>query len=123
MRLIRLPDSSYDFYSVSDIVSLKDRGKYQGINEAIIAISNGIGPILGGVFSEDTTWRWAFWINLPLGGAAIAVSLWLLPVKKVHGDMKSKLLKIDYAGSFLTIVSSVLLLARRAFLYVSRNTY
>ncbi|EIN07711.1 MFS general substrate transporter [Punctularia strigosozonata HHB-11173 SS5] len=95
---------------VSDIVSLKDRGKYQGINEAIIAISNGVGPILGGVFSQDTTWRWAFWINLPLGGLAIAVSLWLLPLKKVHGDMKSKLLRIDYAGSLLTIISSVLLL-------------
>jgi hypothetical protein len=37
---------------MSDVVSLKDRGKYQGINEAIIAISNGVGPILGGVFSE-----------------------------------------------------------------------
>lgn len=118
--------------SVSDIVSLKDRGKYQGINEAVIAISNGVGPILGGVFAQYTSWcanndsspcftgfhwshqllnrRWAFWINLPLAGAAIFVSVWLIPVKKVEGDIKSKLLKIDYVGSGLTIVSSILLL-------------
>ncbi|TFK50126.1 MFS general substrate transporter [Heliocybe sulcata] len=95
---------------VSDIVSLKDRGKYQGINEAIAAVSNGVGPILGGVFSQYTTWRWAFWLNLPLAGIAILVCLWLLPLKKVHGDMKSKLLKIDYVGSGLTILSSILLL-------------
>ncbi|EPQ54241.1 MFS general substrate transporter [Gloeophyllum trabeum ATCC 11539] len=97
---------------VSDIVSLKDRGKYQGINEAIAAVSNGVGPILGGVFSQYTTWRWAFWLNLPLGGAAIVVCLWLLPLKKVQGDMKSKLMKIDYVGSGLTILSSILLLVQ-----------
>jgi MFS family permease len=42
--------------SVSDICSLKDRGKFQGINEAVIAVSNGVGPILGGVFSQYSTW-------------------------------------------------------------------
>lgn len=42
--------------SVSDIVSLKDRGKYQGINEAVIALSNGFGPVIGGLFAEYTTW-------------------------------------------------------------------
>lgn len=46
---------------VSDIVSLRDRGKYQGITESTIAISNGIGPLLGGVISDNTTWRWCFW--------------------------------------------------------------
>jgi MFS family permease len=40
---------------ISDIVSLRDRGKFQGINEGIIAISNGVGPVLGGAFSEYTT--------------------------------------------------------------------
>ncbi|GJE94802.1 MFS general substrate transporter [Phanerochaete sordida] len=95
---------------VSDIVSLKDRGKYQGINEAVIALSNGFGPVIGGLFAEYTTWRWAFWINLPLGGIAIAVGIWLLPLKKVHGAMREKLVQIDYVGSFLTIASSILLL-------------
>jgi MFS family permease len=95
---------------VSDIVSLQDRGKYQGINEAIIAISNGVGPVLGGAFSQYTTWRWAFWINLPLSGIAIVVSIWLLPLKGVQGNAMEKLKKIDYVGSALTILGSVLLL-------------
>ncbi|KDQ59098.1 hypothetical protein JAAARDRAFT_652302 [Jaapia argillacea MUCL 33604] len=95
---------------VSDIVSLRERGKYQGITEGIAAISNGIGPVLGGVFSQYTTWRWAFWLNLPLAGLAIGVTIWLLPLKRVRGDMKSKLMKIDYVGSALTIISSALLL-------------
>jgi MFS family permease len=95
---------------ISDIVSLEDRGKYQGINEAVIAISNGVGPVLGGVFSQYTTWRWAFWINLPLTGIAIAVSIWLLPLKAVKGNAREKLLKIDYVGSGLTILGWVLIL-------------
>lgn len=73
-------------------------------------MSNGIGPILGGVFSQYTTWRWAFWINLPLGGAAILVAIWSLPLRGVSGNMREKILKIDYVGSALTIVSSVLVL-------------
>ncbi|EPS99206.1 hypothetical protein FOMPIDRAFT_1060977 [Fomitopsis schrenkii] len=95
---------------VSDIVSLKDRGKFMGINEAIIAVSNGVGPILGGIISQYTTWRWVFYINLPLAALAIATVVWLLPQKKVHGDIRKKLSQIDYVGSLLTIISSVLLL-------------
>jgi MFS family permease len=52
---------------VSDLVSLKERGKYQGITEATIAISNGIGPLLGGVISDTTTWRW---VSASIQGAA-----------------------------------------------------
>lgn len=54
--------------------------------------------------------RWAFWLNLPLGGIAIVVGIWLLPLKKVHGEIRQKLLQIDYIGSLLTIASSILLL-------------
>lgn len=45
------------FIIMSDIVSLKDRGKYQGIIEGAIAIANGIGPVLGAVFAEKASWR------------------------------------------------------------------
>lgn len=44
---------------VSDIVSLKERGKYQGFLGSAIAIGSGIGPLLGGVFSQRATWRWS----------------------------------------------------------------
>ncbi|KAH7097412.1 MFS general substrate transporter [Auriculariales sp. MPI-PUGE-AT-0066] len=95
---------------VSDIVSLADRGKYMGITEGVIAIANGCGPLLGGVFSQYTTWRWTFWINLPLCGLAIAVTIWLLPLKGVRGSFREKFFKVDYLGSVLTILFSVLVL-------------
>ena len=60
--------------------------------------------------------RWAFWINLPLAGVAIGVAWFLLPLKPVEGNIRDKLLKIDYVGSSLTILSSVLLLVRLLYL-------
>ena len=54
--------------------------------------------------------RWVFYINLPLASLAIATVVWLLPQKKVHGDIRKKLLQIDYVGSLLTVISSILLL-------------
>ncbi|GAA6001964.1 hypothetical protein JCM10207_003014 [Rhodosporidiobolus poonsookiae] len=94
----------------SDIVSLKDRGKYQGITEITIAIGNGVGPILGGVMAERLNWTWCFWINLPVCAAAIVLIIFLLPLKKVRGSMKDKLLKIDYGGALLTIAATVLVI-------------
>jgi MFS family permease len=45
---------------ISDVVSLKDRGKYQGITGGVVATANSLGPILGGVFTEKLNWRWCF---------------------------------------------------------------
>lgn len=95
---------------VGDVVSLEERGKYQGIIAANVAVSNGIGPLLGGAICDNTTWRWVFWFQLPLSGVAIAVVAFLLPLKHVKGSTISKLKKVDYAGSFLTLSSSILLL-------------
>ncbi|KAH8918974.1 MFS general substrate transporter [Atractiella rhizophila] len=94
----------------SDIVDLKNRGKYQGIFECVAAISNGLGPLLGGVFSEQVSWRWCFWINLPISGVALTLITLCLPLKKVEGDLYSKLKSIDYVGSAFTLTGSILLL-------------
>ncbi|GAA5965979.1 hypothetical protein JCM8115_004783 [Rhodotorula mucilaginosa] len=95
---------------ISDVVSLRDRGKYQGVTEITIAIANGGGPLLGGVMAEKISWRWCFWINLPIGGFCLAVIVFFLPLKPVHGSIKEKLLKIDYGGALLTIAASVLII-------------
>ncbi|KAK4689712.1 MFS transporter, DHA2 family, glioxin efflux transporter, partial [Tremellales sp. Uapishka_1] len=95
---------------ISDVVSLKERGKYQGITGVVVALSNSIGPILGGVFTEKLTWRWCFYINLPLTCAAIVIIVFLLPLKRVEGGMVSKLKKLDYYGSVLTLAWVVLFL-------------
>ncbi|GAA6063864.1 hypothetical protein JCM10212_003555 [Sporobolomyces blumeae] len=95
---------------VSDTVSLKDRGKYQGITEATILVGNACGPLLGAVFAEKTTWRWAFYINLPLSAVTIAVIAFFLPLKAVTGSMKTKLKQIDYGGALLSMAGSVLVI-------------
>ncbi|KAK4058352.1 hypothetical protein OIO90_000510 [Microbotryomycetes sp. JL221] len=95
---------------ISDICSLRERGRYQGITEGVIAIANGVGPLLGGVFSEKISWRWCFWINLPIGGVGVGVIYWFLPLKGVRNSIKKKLSQIDYLGSFLTMAATVLLL-------------
>ncbi|GAA5840582.1 hypothetical protein JCM11251_007619 [Rhodosporidiobolus azoricus] len=97
------------FIIVSDIISLKDRGLYQGITEVTIMVGNGVGPVLGGVLTENLGWRWCFWINLPVGGAAFLALLLFLPLKPVKGSMKEKLKKVDYGGSLLTMGSTALI--------------
>lgn len=95
---------------ISDIVSLKDRGRYQGITEITIALANGVGPVLGGVISERTTWRWCFYLNIFVAVPAIAVVARFLPLKAVRGSTKKKLSQIDYGGAALSLVFTVLLL-------------
>jgi EmrB/QacA subfamily drug resistance transporter len=59
---------------IADIVPARDRGKYGGAIGAVFAFSAVVGPLLGGFFTDQLSWRWAFWINLPLGIAAIIVA-------------------------------------------------
>lgn len=88
-------------------MSLKERGKYQGITGGVVAAANSLGPIIGGTFTEKVTWRWCFYINLPITGLAIIVIFFLLPLKTVHGSVRSKLRKLDYYGSILTLAWAV----------------
>ncbi|GAA6005289.1 hypothetical protein JCM11491_002647 [Sporobolomyces phaffii] len=94
---------------VSDVVSLKDRGKYQGVTEATILVGNAAGPLLGGLIAQKD-WRIAFWINLPLSAICITIIFWLLPLKAVTGSMKAKLKQIDYGGCLLCMAASVLII-------------
>ncbi|KAF9238665.1 major facilitator superfamily domain-containing protein [Melanogaster broomeanus] len=89
---------------VSDVVSLRDRGKYQGIIGVVVAIGYAIGPPLGGALSEKVSWRWCFWVNIPVSLCATCVVLLVLPLKPVEGD----LLAVDYLGAGLTLLGSTL---------------
>ncbi|EOR02755.1 hypothetical protein E3P92_01927 [Wallemia ichthyophaga] len=95
---------------ISDIVSLRERGKWQGLIGVIVAISNSLGPILGGVFTETIGWRWIFWINLPLTGAAILIVQIFLPQKRITSNPREQIKRIDYIGTILVLASTTLTL-------------
>jgi EmrB/QacA subfamily drug resistance transporter len=58
---------------VGDLVAPRDRGRYQGLFGAVFGVSTVAGPLLGGFFVDNLSWRWIFYINLPLGALAFAV--------------------------------------------------
>ncbi|KAH7410015.1 major facilitator superfamily domain-containing protein [Phaeosphaeria sp. MPI-PUGE-AT-0046c] len=95
---------------VSDITTLQNRGKYQGWLGAVIAVSNGTGPFLGGAVVQGATWRWIFWLIPMLTLPTAVVILFFLPLKHRSGDYVEKIKKIDYGGVFLNIASTLLVL-------------
>ncbi|KAF9909794.1 hypothetical protein BX616_011046 [Lobosporangium transversale] len=95
---------------ISDIFPLEERPKYQSIIWSVFGISSVIGPLLGGVFVEETTWRWCFLINLPLGVVTIASVLIFLRLPFERQDLKTQLARIDYMGTALIIAAVICLL-------------
>ncbi|KAL4787605.1 major facilitator superfamily domain-containing protein [Aspergillus varians] len=97
---------------VSDVVPLRERGKYQGILGAVVALSNGIGPVVGGALSSisEDSWRWIFRLNLPLTALTTLCVLFFMPLRKVTGDWKIKLKAIDFVGASLALGGTVVLL-------------
>ncbi|EXM02291.1 hypothetical protein FOIG_06555 [Fusarium odoratissimum NRRL 54006] len=90
---------------VSDVVPLRERGKYQGILGAVVALANGIGPVIGGALSSSSedSWRWIFRMQLPLTLLTTLCVLFFMPLKKVEGDWRLKLKAVDFLGIFLAL--------------------
>ncbi|MEV5727368.1 MULTISPECIES: MDR family MFS transporter [Streptomyces] len=81
---------------VGDLVPPRDRGRYQGLFGAVFGATSVLGPLLGGVFTEHLSWRWVFYVNLPVGVVALAVIAAVL-----HIPRKTARHVIDYLGTFL----------------------
>ncbi|KAJ7269573.1 MFS general substrate transporter [Mycena rebaudengoi] len=95
---------------VSDIVSLRERGKYQGIIGGVVAIGYAIGPVIGGALAQHAGWHWCFWVTIPVSFIATCVVVFILPLKPVQGEIRSKLLAVDYLGTLLTLAGCTLLM-------------
>ncbi len=87
--LISLP-----FIVVGEVFSPRERGKYMGILASVFGISSVLGPILGGVITDAVGWRWIFFVNVPIGIAAVSILAYSLPTFKLDGVKKI----IDYSG-------------------------
>ncbi|PRZ44099.1 EmrB/QacA subfamily drug resistance transporter [Antricoccus suffuscus] len=87
---------------IADVVPARERGKYMGIMGSVFAVSSVAGPLLGGWFTEVIGWRWAFWINLPLGALALGAALIFLKLpRQARGAGR-----FDVVGMALMMVSS-----------------
>ncbi|KAF7167624.1 hypothetical protein CNMCM5623_000897 [Aspergillus felis] len=99
---------------VSDVVPLRERGKYQGILGAVVALANGIGPVIGGALAsasiENESWRWIFRLNLPLTVLTTLCVFFFMPLRKVSGAWKVKLAAVDFVGAALALGGTAVLL-------------
>ncbi|TRX96463.1 hypothetical protein FHL15_002735 [Xylaria flabelliformis] len=96
--------------AVSDLVSVRKRGQYYGIFGGVWALASAIGPILGGVFTSKASWRWCFWINLPISGLGFVILLFVLKLHNPRTSVREGLAAIDWLGSLLIIGATLQLL-------------
>ncbi|KAL4911500.1 hypothetical protein BDW74DRAFT_8931 [Aspergillus multicolor] len=102
--------SSLAMIIVSDVVTLEQRGKYQGILGASLGIANVVGPFIAAAFILRATWRGFFWMLAPLAACSIVVGYFLIPDTAAKDSFRTNLKKIDYFGIIASSIGIIFLL-------------
>ncbi len=95
---------------ITDLVPLRERGKWFGFQSLPWALGSVTGPLIGGAFAQKATWRWIFWLNLPFCGLGFLTLPFCLRLQHPPGRVASKLQRFDWAGAILLTASTTSLL-------------
>ncbi|EFW22634.1 conserved hypothetical protein [Coccidioides posadasii str. Silveira] len=96
---------------ISDLVPMRERGKYVALMAAIWAFGTVIGPVLGGALAQHVSWRWIFYINLPLSAASLFLLYFFLKVSHPRGEnIFKRLSRVDFLGNGILVAAVVSIL-------------
>jgi MFS family permease len=92
---------------ICDLVPMRERGNFIGLLFLFVSVGTASGPFIGGILTDRTSWRWVFYINLPVGGVALALLVAFLQVRwKDDLSTKARLKRIDVVGNLILIAST-----------------
>ncbi len=101
---------------MSDLVPLRRRGNYIGVILSIYGVGTTLGPFIGGSIVTTTTWRWIFYLNIPIGGLSLVILFIFLQVNySNHMTFAEKVRRIDFLGNTILIASTVAILYALAY--------
>ncbi|KAK2616901.1 hypothetical protein QQS21_000279 [Conoideocrella luteorostrata] len=95
---------------ITDLAPLRERGRFYALVGCIWAVESASGPIIGGGLAKKDTWRWIFWINLPIIAISFAGIVIFLRLSRKSRNLKEKLRLFDYPGSLVFIVATIVFL-------------
>ncbi|CAN9176764.1 unnamed protein product [Alternaria alternata] len=93
---------------LADITTLKERPMYFGYFSIPMLAGTVLGPVLGGVFSQNVTWRWIGWINLPLSAIGLVLAIIFMRLKTIDQPLRVKLRRLDWIGIVLFTIGCTL---------------
>ncbi|EAA63556.1 hypothetical protein AN2985.2 [Aspergillus nidulans FGSC A4] len=96
--------------SVSDLFSVRERPMYYALFGSTWAIAGALGPLVGGAFTTSVTWRWCFYLNLPIGGFSFLVLFFFLKVDSPKTPLIAGLKTIDWSGTLLIVGATLMFL-------------
>lgn len=95
---------------ISDMFSVRERSLYMGYTGFVWAVAGSAGPLVGGAFTQAVTWRWCFWINLPICGVTFALAVVYLDVNNPRTKLRAGLKAVDWLGSLSILAITTLIL-------------